>query len=122
MVRYSLHLFLTGVRTRNWSMLNAAFEMTIPPFSLAFAAAFAALGLGLLVSAPIAAGLGAISVCAQLLYTLRGLAIMPVQSPRIYLALVYAPLFILWKARIYLGLALGNRSREWVRTPRTEAD
>jgi 1,2-diacylglycerol 3-beta-glucosyltransferase len=119
MWRYSPRLFLMGLRGRNWSQIDGAMELMVPPFSLAFGLAFAVLAAGLMLWSPLAIGLGLFVIGAQAAYTLRGLAIMPRRSPRVYLALLFAPWFILWKLGVYVAVALGAGKGKWVRTARS---
>lgn len=119
MRHYSPRLLLAGLRNLNPAQVDGALELMIPPFSLTFFAAFASLGLGLLLRSPLAIGLGALIVAAQVLYTLRGLAILPSRSARVYLALAFAPWFILWKFGVYAAVALGAGKGQWVRTARS---
>jgi hypothetical protein len=99
-------------------MLITAMELTMPPFSLAFASTLAVVASSALMRTSLGLRLGVLSLLAQCLYTARGLAVMPVQAPKIYLSLLYAPLFIAWKAGVYLSIALGSATTEWVRTTR----
>jgi 1,2-diacylglycerol 3-beta-glucosyltransferase len=119
MSRYSPRLLAQGIRTGNWSMIDGALEPLVPPFSLAFGLAFGLLGASLLLGWLPAIGLGLFIVGAQVLYTLRGLAIMPVRSARLYLALAYAPWFIAWKTGVYVAVAFGAGKGQWVRTARS---
>lgn len=121
MRRYSPRLLLDGARTGDWSKIDGALALLVPPFSLTFGLAFATLGASLVAGAAPAIGLAAFNVLALLLHTARGLAIMPVRSARIYLALVYAPWFVLWKVGVYLAVAVGAGRGQWVRTARTHA-
>jgi 1,2-diacylglycerol 3-beta-glucosyltransferase len=117
--RHCMRLLVAGMRTRNWSMLALVMDVSVPPFSLTFASTLVAIALSLLVCSPFVIGLGAFSFVAQLLYALRGLCIMPVKSPTIYLALLYAPLFIAWKVGLYVAITFGSSRPEWIRTART---
>lgn len=103
--------------------LDAAAEHVIPPFSivaaLSVAATLAALaipgeGWGLRVAVAAAILLG------QVVYLLSGLALA--RAPRrVYLAMLYAPLFIAWKIQLYARVLLGRKAQGWVRTARNTA-
>ncbi len=121
MRRHSPRLLLDGARTGDWSKIDGALALLVPPFSLTFGLAFATLGASLVSGSTPAIGLATFNVLALLLHSARGLAIMPVRSPRIYLALLYAPWFILWKVGVYLAVAAGAGKGQWVRTARTHA-
>jgi cellulose synthase/poly-beta-1,6-N-acetylglucosamine synthase-like glycosyltransferase len=119
MCRYSPGLLVSGIRSGDWSRIDGALELIMPPFSLTFGLAVVLLGVSLWVGSFPATVLGLFNVGAQALYTVRGLAIMPMHSARLYLALLYAPWFILWKTGVYLAVALGDGRGQWVRTTRS---
>jgi 1,2-diacylglycerol 3-beta-glucosyltransferase len=61
--------------------------------------------------------LAAASLVGQVLYVLAALAL--VRAPRrIYRALCYAPIYIVWKLWIYIRAIFGWRSAGWIRTVR----
>jgi len=119
MVAYSPRLLLGGLRALNWPMIDGALELMVPPFSLTFGLGFVLLGLSLLSGSLPAIGMGIFIAGALLLYTVRGLIIMPVRSTRLFLALLYAPWFIAWKFGVYITVAFGAGKGEWVRTARS---
>jgi 1,2-diacylglycerol 3-beta-glucosyltransferase len=68
---------------------------------------------------PLAMGLGLFALLGQVVYTLTGLWLA--QAPaKVYLALLYAPFYVVWKLIMWLPMILGKRHRsaEWVRTAR----
>lgn len=119
MRRHSPGLLVGGIRDGDWSRIAGALELMIPPFSVAFGLTAALFGASLLVGSLPAICLGLFNLGAQLLYTARGLAIMPMHSGRLYLALLWAPWFIVWKAGVYLAVAFGDGRGQWVRTARS---
>jgi len=119
MVAYSPRLLLGGLRALNWPMIDGALELMVPPFSLTFGLGFVLLGLSLLSGSLPAIGMGIFIAGALLVYTVRGLIIMPVRSTRLFLALLYAPWFIAWKFGVYITVAFGAGKGEWVRTARS---
>jgi cellulose synthase/poly-beta-1,6-N-acetylglucosamine synthase-like glycosyltransferase len=119
MTTYSPRLLLGGIRSGNWSMIDGALELMVPPFSLTFSLGFVLLGLSLLTGSMVAIGMALFIVGALLLYTARGLSIMPVRSARLYLAFLYAPWFIVWKLSVYIAVAFGAGKGQWVRTARS---
>jgi cellulose synthase/poly-beta-1,6-N-acetylglucosamine synthase-like glycosyltransferase len=121
--RYMKRLLVRGLQTRNWSMLAVVVEMSIPPFSLLFAASLAGLAFCVLLGTHVGIALALVSLVAQCLYTARGLAMMRVKSSRVFLALLYMPLFIVWKIGLYAAIALGSgKATGWVRTSRVEVE
>lgn len=119
MLAYSPRLLLSGIRTLNWSQVDGALELMVPPFSLAVGLALLMFVASLLVGSMPAVALATFVVVAQLAYTIRGITAMPLHSRQLYLALLYAPWFITWKAGIYLAVAVGAGKGQWVRTTRS---
>jgi cellulose synthase/poly-beta-1,6-N-acetylglucosamine synthase-like glycosyltransferase len=112
-----------GLRRRSAMRIDAAVEQLIPPLSVPFALGWLCLVASLLVGAPLAAALAAVSLAGQMGYLLAGL--MLVRAPRgAYLALAYTPLYVLWKFQVYgraMVGAIGARNMVWIRTARTTA-
>ena len=100
--------------------LDAAVEQLIPPLSVPFALGCVCLGAGLLLGQPLLALLAGLGLAAQVAHLLVGL-LMVGAPPRTYLALVYAPAYVLWKVWLYLRAMAGGGSAPWVRTARAPA-
>ena len=118
--RYVPRLLGAALRRRSFLLFDAAMEHLIPPFSVLAAAGLGCLGAALLWGQPVAVALGVFLVVGQVIYTLAGLLL--VHAPvRVYLALVYAPIYVVWKLALWLTVALAKRRRptEWVRTARS---
>lgn len=98
-------------------LFDSCMEHIIPPFSVVTA-------LAILYWVIVAAwgsmawlGLATLLLVGQLLYILAGLRLA--QTPaRTYLALLYAPLFILWKIWLLLRIVSRQEEQGWVRTAR----
>jgi 1,2-diacylglycerol 3-beta-glucosyltransferase len=120
MVRdYAPRLLRGAWRRRSFLLLDAAIEQLIPPFAVVAAASMAcliaALGLGSLAGV----ALGAAIIIGQALYVLAGLRLA--RAPRkVYSALLYTPVFVVWKVALYLRLLLGSSPRTWIRTERDD--
>jgi cellulose synthase/poly-beta-1,6-N-acetylglucosamine synthase-like glycosyltransferase len=104
-----------------WPYVDAALDLTTPPFALLAAgtAGMTALhGLAWLAGGPgLPAAIWAAMLAGQAFYVFAGCALAGV-PPRAYAALfVYGPLYVLSKVGCYLALARGG-SRGWVPTPR----
>jgi hypothetical protein len=121
--RTAWHLFIEGIRRRDWVRLDALAELMAPPLSVL------AGGTGLLLIASIvleiALGrwiptlLAAVLAGAVSFYV--GSALLALHPPReVYRALVYAPAYIMRKLWIYFVVRHKHTSA-WVRTPRTAA-
>lgn len=120
--RFALKLLGLGIQELNWAALDQAFELLLPPLSALAAlsslvAAIHWLWPSLRLAFPLAISAGA--VVAWGLFPFLGLLVdrAPVSA---FLALLYAPLYVLW--RLWIGLLARIRGRRvrWVRTRRHE--
>ncbi|MCB9135442.1 MAG: glycosyltransferase family 2 protein [Anaerolineales bacterium] len=122
----SIKAFRANQPRQAYLLLDAIMEHLIPPFSIFVAAsAFFCLSALLLPTGNISPlktinlviGIGII--LAQIIYTFTSLVL--VQAPgKVYKALLYAPIFVLWKIGVYLKVFSKNDQHEWVRTARNE--
>lgn len=104
-------------RSRNVAALDAALEIAVPPLSLLMGATLACLALSAaLWWAP--AALLALALLALLALHVGIGAALARLSPRAYLSLLRAPLFIAWKCWVYLAAFAGRGGSPWVRTER----
>lgn len=110
-----------GLRSRSWSSIDGAFELLIPPFSILIALTLVLLGLSVLSGVTPLIVVASIGFAAQCLYTLRGLALASTRYPHIYSALLFVPVFILWRVWQYAGVLSRRRRVQWTRTERTPA-
>jgi len=125
MVREWFSLLLwQGIKRRSIRCLDLAVDLLIPPLTKMVAATvvlgLAALSLFLndLAGWPLPALCG-ISLGMQGFYVLVGLVLN--RSPiRIYLALLHAPFFIVWKMSVYRLMKRDKGVDQWVRTGRTK--
>jgi hypothetical protein len=118
MVRtYVPRLLREGLRKRDFTLVDAAVEQIIPPFSLVTAGSIVCLPIALLLrntTATIAAiGL----IVGQIVYILSGLRLAGT-PPDVYRALLFAPFFVVWKLVLYVRVALGLNDKGWIRTAR----
>jgi len=120
-------LLQQAVRRRDAACLDGALDLLLPPFTLvivgtAFSAALMAavwyLSHGVVWGVTPVLWYGALAV--EAIYTLTALIL--IQAPRaIYARLVAAPMYILWKFRLYAGMGMASRrgpADQWVRTAR----
>ncbi len=114
---YALPLLRAGFRTRNPSLLAEVLALLVPPLSVLFALCCAALGLTSALGLEELRQLSLVLIAGLVVHVGVGLATS--RPPLfVYLALLMAPFFILWKLWIYV-LALGQRGHgPWVRTSR----
>ncbi|MEZ4714216.1 MAG: glycosyltransferase family 2 protein [Caldilineaceae bacterium] len=100
-----------------FTYLDAAIEHIIPPFSIVTGLSLLFLFMALLLQSTAAIALGMGLLIGQIVYFGTGLLL--VNSPRqVYVALLYAPLFVVWKIWLYLRILLGLDKQGWVRTAR----
>jgi 1,2-diacylglycerol 3-beta-glucosyltransferase len=59
-------------------------------------------------------------VACLALHGIAGMALAHL-TPRAYLSLAYAPVYMLWKIGVYLRAAVRKGAAVWVRTPRVAA-
>ncbi len=120
LVRHYLPRLLgLALRRHSLILLDAALENMVPPFSLMAAGGVACLVGALVWGSPWAIGLALFILGGQVIYTLTGLLL--VHAPvRVYLALLYAPFYIVWKLLLWVGVTVQKKRRptEWVRTAR----
>lgn len=117
---------------RFYLLFDAMMEHIIPPFALLTGLTgvtlFAALILFFITPSDsfvnnklglINVLLGLFIVLGQIVYIFYGLHL--VHAPRkVYESLLYVPLFIVWKIKVYVGVMLGRGAQGWVRTARNE--
>jgi hypothetical protein len=121
-----------GQVRRAFMLFDAVMEHAIPPFSVLAGASVLCLLAGLIllviqqalpnpgaalwlarINLYLAVGL----LSGQVIYSLSGLFL--VRAPRkIYLALLYAPLLVVWKIGQVLRVLFGRNQSGWVRTTR----
>ena len=129
--QYVPQLMSKSIEQRNFVLFDAAMEQLIPPFSVLAGASVASLAASLLLSKKPqsafcilhpaslhpASKFAGLTLLGQIVYLITGLAL--VRAPRkVWLALVYAPVFIVWKLWLYVRVALGLDKQGWVRTKR----
>ncbi len=120
MVRnYVPRLLRQALARRSFLLLDAAIEQLIPPLSIV-----AALTLCCLIVAGILQNTVGIVISLSLL-AIQGIYIISslvlAQAPgRVYLSLLYSPVFILWKIALYIRVLLGLDRNGWTRTARND--
>jgi cellulose synthase/poly-beta-1,6-N-acetylglucosamine synthase-like glycosyltransferase len=120
--RFAVRLLSLGLRQGSWAALDQALELFLPPFSalvlLSVGVASAHLFWGSLRPLlPLSASLGA--AVAWIAVPFLGLQIAG--APRsVYRALLFSPLYLVW--RLWIGLKANLRAErvQWVRTRRRE--
>jgi 1,2-diacylglycerol 3-beta-glucosyltransferase len=120
MVRqYVPHLLRAALARRSFLLFDAAVEQIIPPFSLVAAASLLLLIGALALQSIPAVLLGVFLLLGQAVYILAGLCLSGAPK-KAYQALLYAPVFIVWKVWLYLRVLIGLDRKGWTRTARND--
>jgi cellulose synthase/poly-beta-1,6-N-acetylglucosamine synthase-like glycosyltransferase len=115
--RYGLSLLLLAARQRDISAASALIELALPPLSFLLAFELAAAAAALLMGPDAAAVVAPLSLLGLATYLVGGIALSSL-TPRSYIALAYAPAYVLWKIALY-SRELGRRvDSPWTRTSR----
>jgi cellulose synthase/poly-beta-1,6-N-acetylglucosamine synthase-like glycosyltransferase len=117
--RVAWRLFVDGVRHRSWVRLDALAELLTPPLSLLAGGCVALVIAALLLQGPAQIALAGALVAVLIVYV--GSAFVLLRPPLgVYLALIYAPAYVVRKLWIYFVLRrLRKNTTSWVRTSRT---
>jgi len=111
---HAARLLRDALRLRDRVRLDLALDLLVPPLSLLASAVAVGLVAALALRSIPAAPLFAASAFFLVGYVIRGWMVSGTGA-RGLLALLCAPGFVAWKLAI---LAVGSRSKEWVRTAR----
>lgn len=115
--RCALPLLGAFVRRGDPALLDAALEILVPPLSV-LAGLLVLVSLAALVIAwPLTTAGAGVLLAACAVYVFAGMVVSRL-PPRTWLALVAAPVFILWKCWIYAAALLRRNPQGWVRTAR----
>jgi cellulose synthase/poly-beta-1,6-N-acetylglucosamine synthase-like glycosyltransferase len=108
-----------GVAQHNLPLIDAGLNLLSPTYSKLMNLSVIALALSLLVFAyaPALAALALIAIALQFAEFALGLVLMRANA-RFVLSILYAPVFLVWKAVIDVLAAAGFRSGVWSRTRR----
>ncbi len=120
MIRHFVpQLLRTALRRRSFLLFDAAVEQLIPPFAVLSALTLLTLALALLADHQLALGLGLFALTAQIVYVVTGL-ILTRAPGTVYRALLFTPIFLVWKIWLYVRILLGLKPGRWIRTARNE--
>lgn len=118
---YVPRLLRAALRQRRFAPFDAAMEQLIPPTAvltaLIGACTLAGAGLGLVESGWAGAWAGLALLAGEAIYLTTGLLLARAPA-RVWLALLYAPVFVAWKVGLYLRVLAGRDRQGWVRTER----
>ena len=108
-------------RSRDLARLDALLEIVTPPLSLLVGLTVISALCAALLRSPVALALAGVMVLALALHVVVGAALARL-SPRAYLSLLRAPLYIAWKCWVYTVALVGRGTTGWVRTERIGGD
>lgn len=116
---YGPRLLTEGLRRRDPARLDALAEQLVPPLSVVTGATAFFYLLTAALRARGARGLALAVLIGQVGYVAAGLRLFRA-APRVYGALLLAPIYILWKVWVYAVAAVGIKDSRWVRTTRDD--
>jgi cellulose synthase/poly-beta-1,6-N-acetylglucosamine synthase-like glycosyltransferase len=115
--RYALPLLKRAILTPSYVAFDALMEHLIPPTVLLVCLVLASILAGLLVGSWNVFWFGFLLLTVLAFYLIVGLSM--VQAPRrVWLSLLYAPRYILWKLGVILRVGAGATPPSWIRTGR----
>ena len=100
-----------------WVLLDALMDLLIPPFAIVAGVSLLFLALAPLLGGTVGVAVAIYLLVGQLLYLLSGLLLTKAPG-KVYLALLYTPIFIVWKIWLYLRVLLRFERQGWVRAVR----
>lgn len=116
---YVPRLLRESFRRRSFLLFDSAVEQLIPPFSIVAAISVVYLAAAAALRSVIGVRLGIGIVAGQVIYVLAGLVLA--RAPKkVYQALFFAPVFVVWKIWLYLRILMRRERRDWIRTARNE--
>ena len=123
---WALPLWREGLKERNPSKVDAAVDLLIPPLTLLVVPTFLGWAIMLLITimnpsllSQSVFGIWSLVLLALIFYVVWGLIL--VRAPlTVWMRLSTAPLFVVWKMAVYLGMASKDKSKQtdWIRTER----
>ena len=108
-------LLRDGLLRRDRVRLHAALEQLVPPQSVLLAGNVLVLIAALIARARAARAIVVLSLAGQATFVLAGLRVAGAPA-RVYAALLYAPVLVIWKVGVQLQIGFGRGPRTWVGT------
>jgi cellulose synthase/poly-beta-1,6-N-acetylglucosamine synthase-like glycosyltransferase len=115
--RYGPRLLRRATLRRDISAASALIELVLPPLSVLLGFEVAVAALALLLAPGTAAVVAQFSLLGLAAYILGGFPLSGLR-PRSYIALVYAPAYVLWKTVLYSRELVRRTDSAWIRTSR----
>jgi cellulose synthase/poly-beta-1,6-N-acetylglucosamine synthase-like glycosyltransferase len=114
---FSPRLLFEGIRHRNMALVDVFAEQAIPPFSLLTGLVVAAVSLTAALHLEALLILAITLVLGETFYVLVGLRLVRAKLS-MYLGLLTAPVYVVWKIWVILAAAVPTGGTLWVRTSR----
>lgn len=115
----ALSLLRAGFRFRDFIRLEAVVELLTPPLSFLVCACVVLLVMSLLAGSQLELLIGFLLIGGLICYVGTALYLLS-PPPKVYVALLYTPGFVVWKLWVYLVLSRSKKhTSQWVRTSRT---
>lgn len=105
------------LRDGDLARIDAALEVMLPPLSLMLGAVLLALLAAIALRSTSGGVLGILLLLLLSIHIVTGAALARL-TPRAYLSLLRAPLYVVWKCWVYLVALVERTSKPWVRTER----
>jgi 1,2-diacylglycerol 3-beta-glucosyltransferase len=113
---YALPLLQACVRQRQFRYFDGFMDLLIPPLSV-MVLALGGLSVAAFIAFPFMTSILVVSLLGIAFYVLSGLLLR--KAPlAVWLYLMAAPFFVLWKVPLYLGMFKDKAGNQWVRTQR----
>ena len=110
-------LLLGAVRSASWPKFAAALDLMVPPLSVVALLAVGFLALSAAFGSFAEVVLAATALLLLATYVFGGLAAARVPR-RLWLALGFAPVYVLWKGKLYIEAIASRGAPSWTRTER----
>jgi len=114
---YSTKLLSQAVLTRDISLACTLIELLLPPLSLLVVLELVITALAFQLGQGMQFAIAGLCLAGLLTYIAGGVKFAGLK-PRSYLGLAYAPVYILWKAGLYVREFVRRTDSRWVRTAR----
>jgi hypothetical protein len=120
--RYGFRLFIRGLKERSYRIVDASFPLILPNLSLMVNMTAAALLAGLVthyfIPVPFVVLWLALLMTMEAAYFASGIYLTGMPVSRFLHAVVFAPLFLVWKGCIDLMGISGRKTGQWGRSGR----
>lgn len=117
--RIALRLLLAGLRYHDLARIEAVAELLTPPLSLLVCWCLLTLVVSLVLWSPLSLLLSLVLVGGLVCYIGSAFSLLR-PPPGVYMSLLHAPAFMIWKLWVYFVLRRGKKyAGEWIRTSRT---